>query len=1033
MANEQPVQLRFLDEAEDCYEKIEQVLLGLTTQAAGASQVDEALRAAHSVKGGAAMMRLPEMSRVAHRLEDFFKILRVHHVSETIDPEVNALLLQGLDGLRQVGDRYRQQDTIDEDWLTQNIHPIFEQLQQHLGELTDADEDALLSQDETDADPALLMFEDGVEAVLDRIEASFGQLSTPELMTELATTADELVAFGHMANLTPFIELCQTIKDLSLQVAPEQLVDLSQECMKTWRRSHALVMRRRFELLPNQLEGFTLQSADSVEGDAFADALEMVDLAALQADFGELELPEDVAAPIPDESPAIDFADISLDDPALAELTDAFALEAPDAFADLEELPLEQPEEQAENPEPEEAEEAIEPVVLAPDTELEAIAQSLSIASAAEAMQKATGNAQAPISATSQTGRTVRVPVEQLEKFNTLFGQLVLERNTINLRLEQLQTFTSLMQERIRHLDQSNLQLQQWYDRASLEGLVPTDDKGSSPQPQAPSTTHGQFDALEMDRYTDLHLIAQDQIETIVKLQEVGTDIDITLQDVGQAVHDLNQTTRSLQGNITRTQMVSFGEVVKRFPRVIHDLSVQYNKPVRLVLEGENTLIDRAVLESLTDPLNHLLRNAFDHGIGDSEQRQSQGKSAEGTITVTARNRGAQTVIMIRDDGNGIQLDKIRDRLQTMGLTEAEVGQMSDHDLLNCIFEPGFSTASTVTELSGRGVGMDVVRTNLHDIRGDIQVDTEANVGTTFTITVPYSLSILRVVILEHAGLVFAVPVDSMRELLRVTSEQMAQIEAAQQIMWLSKSIPVVNLAQHWQFNQTRKSMEMLGNPVVNQPTVLVVGEDNNIGGIQIDRFWGEQEVTIRTIASPLPLPPGFVSSTVLGDGRVVPIVDPVPMLQWCLERGQQTIEPAQNAAPISENNTILVVDDSVNVRRFMVSLLEKGGYQVEEAKDGQEAVDKLNGGLSVQAVICDVEMPRLDGYGVLEEIKGQTRFADLPILMLTSRSHAKHRKIAMNLGASAYFSKPFSEQELLETLASYVKTAPFASAVAQR
>ena len=1071
MDKEQQVQLKFLDEAEDCYDKIERVLLGLASNVAEPDQLDQALRASHTVKGGAAMMGLTDLSKVAHRLEDFFKILRVHHASQTIDTEVETLLLQGLDLLRQVGNRYRQGTAIDADWITQQIHPVFDQLQTYLGDVTDADENALLSQDDEETDPALLMFEDGVEAVLDRIESHFDTLPAPQLSTELAITADELTAFGHMANLEPFIQLCKSIQQLAGQITEDQIPELSTVALKTWRRSHALVLRRSFEKLPSQLPDFTPILAPS-SADDFANPLESVDLSSLQADFGSLEMPTaleavsftdpaiaDLADALATDLPAAeDLEEFSLADPAVADLANSLATDLP-AAEDLEEFALTDPavadwadalatdlptESPIEDPHPDLFaavgdldEQALTDLqnafaVEAPPEVLELEDTPLTLESATQILQQATtANTQAAPVAKPLSGRTVRVPVEQLEQFNNLFGKLVLERNTVNLRFEQLQAFTALMRQRIRQLEASNSQLQQWYDRASMEGIVPaegavTETSSSEPLQQKADPSLGRFDALEMDRYTDLHLIAQTQIETIVQLQEVGTDIDLTLQDMGQAVRDINQTTRSLQSNVTRTQMVGFSEIVKRFPRVLRDLSVQFNKPVKLVMEGENNLIDRAVLEPLGDALNHLLRNAFDHGIGSQERRLSIGKMPEGTITIKARNRGAQTVITLSDDGAGIRLDKVRDRLQEMGLTQDEVSQMAEDDLLDCIFEPGFSTADQVTEISGRGVGMDVVRTNLRDIRGDIHVHTERSKGTTFEITVPYTLSILRVMLLEHSGLIFAVPGDGIRELLRLQAEQVQSLEQSQQFTWQDRRIPVVNLAKHWAFNQTRKFSEMPGTSVINQPTILVVGEDTNVGGIEIERFWGEQEVTIRTINSPLPMPPGFVSSTVLGDGRVVPIIDPLPVMKWCLERDQSglIVDPSGSelvATPTVQSNTILVVDDSVNVRRFLALTLEKAGYLVEQARDGQEAVDKLESGLGVQAVVCDIEMPRLDGYGFLEEIKGQPRFEDLPVVMLTSRSHDKHRKVAMNLGASAYFSKPFNEQELLEALAEFI------------
>lgn len=1142
MDKEQQVQFKFLEEAEDCYEKIERVLLGLATNAADPEQLDEALRASHSVKGGAAMMGLMDLSKVAHRLEDFFKILRVHHASKTIETEVETLLLQGLDCLRQVGDRYQQGAEIDADWMAAHITPVFDLLQTHLGEVTDEDENALLSGDEEEIDPALLMFEDGVEAVLDRIEGYFGTLPAPQLAAELAMTAEELVAFGHMANLDSFIQLCQSIQELATQVVPEQIPELSMAALKTWRRSHALVLRRSFEKLPHELLDFTPTVASSPEVD-FETALDSVDLSALQADFGAIELP---GAINPGDAPVADLAgalgmdipnpesieadpiedlafndpavahladalatdlpnseapeEITLDDPAVADLADALATDLPSpeapeavnlenvaledsAVADLADalatdlpspeapeavnlenialddpaianladaLSVELPEPALEFPAeiatndfaPEDLLNADALANLQDSMELADLQQAfevtsdlvestadstiqeevadlpLTLESAAQILEQTTAAQPAAAPVKPLSGKTVRVPVEQLEQFNTLFGKLILDRNTVNLRFEQLQAYTQLIRQRIRQLEASNTQLQQWYDRASMEGIVPAEEAVPAQPEQLAEPRSGQFDALEMDQYTDLHLIAQDQIETIVQLQEVGSDIELTLQDMGQAVRDINQTTRSLQTNVTRTQMVPFREIVKRFPRMIRDLSVQFNKPVNLVMEGDATLIDRAVLDPLGDALNHLLRNAFDHGIGSQERRTSIGKAPTGTITIQARNRGAQTVITLSDDGAGIRLDKVRDRLQAMGIPEWEVSQLSEADLLDCIFEPGFSTADQVTEISGRGVGMDVVRNNLRDIRGEIQVHTEQSVGTTFTLSVPYTLSILRVMLLEHSGFIFAVPSESICELLQLQSDQIQRIEASHTLTWQDRSIPIINLAQHWAFNQTRRFSEMSGTPVINKPTILVVGEDDQIGGLEIERFWGEQEVTIRDIASPLPMPPGFVSSTVLGDGRVVPILDPLSILKWSLERQQTDITPPVESLPsVSSDNTILVVDDSVNVRRFLALTLEKAGYQVEQAKDGQEAVDKLESGLTVQAVVCDIEMPRLDGYGVLEEVKGQLQFEDLPIVMLTSRSHEKHRKVAMNLGASAYFSKPFNEQELLDTL----------------
>ena len=417
----------------------------------------------------------------------------------------------------------------------------------------------------------------------------------------------------------------------------------------------------------------------------------------------------------------------------------------------------------------------------------------------------------------------------------------------------------------------------------------------------------------------------------------------------------------------------------------------------------------------------HLLRNSFDHGIEDSATRIAAGKPESGTITIQASNQGTYSIITLSDDGGGIALDKIRDRLYQMDLTPSEVAQIREAELLNFIFEPGFSTAKQVTELSGRGVGMDVVKTNLQEVRGDVRVDTEPGKGTTFTLRIPFTLSILRVAIIEQGDLIFAIPANLIKELIPRKPESMLASENGRNIIWNQTEIPLIEIEKILPYRSSRNPVSLTGSPTINTTMTLVVEDDKSLAALKISRFWQEQESTIRSIDSPIPLSPGIISSVILGDGKVIPLVDPMALIDENLNLPQADDQfglDIQKIKQLPRVKTILIVDDSINVRRFLSLTLERAGYRVEQATDGQEAVDKLVNGLAVQAVICDIEMPKLDGYGVLEEIKERPEFADLPIAMLTSRSNEKHRKLAMNLGASAYFSKPYNEQQLLEKLA---------------
>jgi two-component system, chemotaxis family, sensor histidine kinase and response regulator PixL len=1020
MDTEQQIRLNFLDEAEEYFNLMESNLIGLADMAIEPQQVDLVLRAAHSIKGGAAMMSFNTLSQVAHRLEDFFKILRVRYAGETVSVEVETLLLQSLDYLRNLASLNRQElltanplaDNQQPEILSDRLKVIFEQLRSHLGDLEVGDENALLSQNE-DFDPAVLIFEEGVDDVLERFESQLSALSLSELAKELSATAQELIGFGNMANLNPFVQLCESVQQQAVSISPAEIISLAEQALKTWRRSYALVLRGSIERLPSYLETGTVtqdfSSAINLENPEF--------FTELLGDFGDESDDEFVEDAAIDGLQSALKPDVSINDADFASVFIPVAEEAPD-LSKISEIPS-----------------ALELNVFTDQEDFDPLnidsfdltglqsafdreeTASTTLAETAESIISPL-LIQSP--SAPQVEKMVRVPVSQLKQFNTLFEQLVLNRNSIGLRLEQLQNVVALMSQRMLQMGHSNTQLKQWYDRASVEGLLSEKERLVSATVNLGTKQQDSFDSLEMDRYSDIHLICQEQIETIVQLQEVATDISLGVQEVNQSVRDLYYTTKSMQGNVTRTQMLPFTEAVKRFPRVIRDLNLQFNKKVDIKISGETTLLDRSVIEALSDPLMHLLRNSFDHGIEDSQTRIAAGKPESGTITIQANNLGTYSIITLSDDGGGISLDKIRDRIRQMGLTQAEITQLSETELLDFIFEPGFSTAEKVTELSGRGVGMDVVRTNLQEIRGDVRINTEPGKGTTFILRIPFTLSILRVAIVEQGEFIFAIPADSMKELIAVEPELMLASAKERHITWNQTEIPLIEIEKVLSYNASRHTLSLTGNPIINQTITLVVGNNNSFAALKLSRFWNEQESTIRTIDSPIPLPPGVISSVVFGDGKVIPLIDPLALVTESLGDRLTEARSGLNVTEISHLptvKTILVVDDSINVRRYLSLTLEKAGYRVEQAKDGREAVDKLLEGLVAQAVICDVEMPRLDGYGVLEEIKERPEFSNLPIAMLTSRSNEKHRKLAFNLGAAAYFSKPYNEQQLLEKL----------------
>lgn len=575
---------------------------------------------------------------------------------------------------------------------------------------------------------------------------------------------------------------------------------------------------------------------------------------------------------------------------------------------------------------------------------------------------------------------TVRVPTKLLNNLNDWFGELTIARNSINIYAERLRSLSSLLKSRVRAMQNLDTNL--------VVSHANTINESSS------------------DRY----FLPPAMLQDLVRLQEVTNDIDLTLQETDQSVSELNRVAKQLQTSLTKVRMRPFADLVSRFPRFIRELCLEYGKDVELIISGEQTLIDRTVLESLNNPLMHLLRNAFDHGIEKPEIRSGRGKKPTGTIEIKAAYQGNQTIITVKDDGGGINLDEIRKKAPMLGIDP----NSSEEKLLSLIFEPGFSTTTQVTALSGRGVGMDIVRTDLQQIRGDIKVDTRLGVGTTFTLSVPLTLSVAEVILFESNGILLAVRHASIREMLAPNDVEFCEIAGKEAISWQGRIAPLVHLDRWLKLPQIEQKL------APKQPALLTIEHNGEWVGLLVDRCLADLEVVIRQVEPGIAMPPGFNGCAILGDGRVAPLIDVPALLDWISSCDLLDADvPPKSVSPEleSQKDTILVVDDSINVRRFLSLTLEKAGYRVEQAIDGQDALEKLLTHLPIKAVICDVDMPRLDGYGLLGRIKSNPSFKQLPIAMLTSRNGQKDRQLAMHLGATAYFSKPYNEHELLQAV----------------
>jgi two-component system, chemotaxis family, sensor histidine kinase and response regulator PixL len=1021
--NDKELEIRrhFLDEAQDYLDALDDALLGAADRHLDIQKINSALRAAHSIKGGAGMMGFDVLSALSHRLEDSFKVLKVQNQLD-VSADLEALLLGGVHSLRQVIEFNRLDAPVDEGWLATDVMPIFDQLYEQLGEPQAEDAASMLAaEDGRSVIPVL--FETEVEGCLQRLESVLGHPDQPCLLEEMTILAQELGGLGEMLQLTAFSDLCESVLQ-NLEAQPDRTPEIAHAALEAWRYSQTLVLSGEFEQLPTAIAGdfvvdgfdHNLASVDPtpvLDGDRDRE-WQIPDQAWIETneDLDQIDLTP-VQSRLPNE-PLVDFVEAqheSFDDDS----EDNF-----ESSAEFGQAFFAQP-------------------------------------SAPEAMPAAADQHPAPTSPTADykvavdatsflddedLDATVRVPVRQLNRLSDLFGEFTIERNGLDLYLKRMRGLTRTLSDRLKLLEQSNTDLRSAYNkvipnrgqspsllRSPLDLARPSEF--NYPQPELPShATNSRFDILEMDRYDTMHLLAQQVLETIVQVQEVTSDIDLSLDEVDQTTRSITTTSKHFQTSLTNLRMRPLSDVLDRFPRALREMALQHGKKVKLNITGGQTLIDRNILEALNDPLMHLLRNAFDHGIADPDTRRARGKTEEGTIEIRAMHRGNRTIITLSDDGNGIAIAKIRQRAEAMGLDATLLATASDEDLLSLIFEPGFSTSDQVTALSGRGVGLDVVRDNLKQVRGEIGVSTQAGLGTTFTLSIPFTLSIVRVLLVESGGMLLAFPADTVNEIVLMKSEDITTTDAGELLRVKDKTVPLMRLGRWLRFNCPRPSYAMEAPPAINVPAVLMVTRGRDLVAVQIDRAWTEQEAAVRRVEGNLPLSPGFSGCTVFGDGRVVPLVNVSEMLNWIssCERSPDTIPTAASfglpafSLPSVNKSTILIVDDSINVRRFLALTLERSGYRVEQAKDGQEALDKLEAGLGVSGIICDVEMPRLDGFGFLAKMKANPNLSTVPIAMLTSRSGDKHRQLATSLGAAAYFSKPYNEQVLLAKLAELVK-----------
>ncbi|MBD3824909.1 MAG: response regulator, partial [Epsilonproteobacteria bacterium] len=483
--------------------------------------------------------------------------------------------------------------------------------------------------------------------------------------------------------------------------------------------------------------------------------------------------------------------------------------------------------------------------------------------------------------------------------------------------------------------------------------------------------------------------------------------------ELNQVVSIVSLVTTDLQIAVMKTRMLPVGKVFNKFPRMIRDLTRELNKKIELEIKGEETELDKSIVEEIGDPLVHIIRNSCDHGIEKPADRVARGKSETGTIGLKAYNEGNHIVIQIDDDGKGLDAEMLKNKSLEKGIiTEKEADTMSEKEAFNLIFKPGFSTAAQVTNVSGRGVGMDVVKTNIEKLNGIIDIESQMGVGTSMKLKIPLTLAIIQALLVGVQEEHYAIPLASVLETVRISTDEIYTVENRSVMRLRDEVLSLVHIGDIFEVDRILDGSE--------HAYVVVLGLGASKLGLIVDSLVGQEEIVIKSLGEYLKGIDGIAGATIRGDGGVTLIVDVVALMQMAKNVKSKPVSEFSQTLKLTHEKTkasdycVMIVDDSKTDRTIMRKAIEPLGIKLVEATDGQEALSILKQGEhSFDAMLIDIEMPRMDGYTLASEIKKYNRYKNLPLIAVTSRAGKSDRMRGVESGMVEYITKPYSADYL--------------------
>ena len=1045
-------------------------------------KVHNLMRAAHTLKGASASVGLNNVKKTTHSLEDVFKALC--HQDTVISVEMESLIFQGYDCLKLLMSSQLAGAKVDEADILDRMASVVTQLQEILGDRF-GQGGHLPTSSELGFDMTQSIFEVGVTQRIESLENALEDGDEEEIADLLGTQVEVFIGLAESLDLPGFGEVAQTTLK-ALEANPDKVLEIAPVALANYKEAQAAVLggdrTQGGEPSAALLQFCGISQAAVQSSNQIVSTVSKISW--LKLLWNALTRPIGTSSKSSSASTKTSRQKSSVTEPLTAESEPAFAPKnfvdyaaEGDEPADLALADLAPPDLASMNL-PSVSSKSLIPIST--DTDDSELSQliPLNLSSLSQSPQEdrtlldlsnsldkdnlddtptpvEEATVEPSIEQTIQpvielpnrpvrnqnSNATIRMTVEHLDLLSQSMGELLTHQNRQALYNEQLAALVRKLLDRIAR-QQTDLNKRRGQSQI---GKSTHNKSQSSTDSQLANLAYAHFDLLELDQYSDVQLLAQSFLEETVQQSESAEAIELFVTRSGQELEKQKRLLANTRETLLEARMLPLEKIFQRFPAALERLQVQHDKPVNLVIEGSDVLVDKVIADKLYDPMLHLVRNAFDHGIEASEDRQRQNKANAGTITIEALQQGRHLVVNVKDDGKGLNLEMIRRKaVENQVITAADARTLTDEQTVDLLFEAGFSTANEVDDLSGRGVGLDAVKAQVRSLQGWVTVSHEPSNGTCFTLQIPSSLTIAKLLLCQAQGRIYALIADAIEHILIPTVDQIRAWDGGKTLSWQANNeehlIPVNALADVLHYASPMPSHRLIETrsdikASENNPVILL-HHQSSLVGLEVDQLLGEQELVISSLGETIVPPPYLYGSSILPDGQLTLVLDGVMLAKIIVEQrsqgnqggidigidGANGIKPTKNE-PVFIKKLILTVDDSITVRNTLAEALQKADYQVIQARDGAEALQQLKRYPNVEAILCDIEMPGMNGFEFLKVRQRTPNIAAIPTIMLTSRAGSKHRLLTKELGATTYLTKPYLTPQLLKTVSEAIET----------